>query len=42
MPLVGLLIFLLKKLVPGTDESQTGTYGILDEKIPAGSGVGTL
>lgn len=33
MPLVGLLIFLLKKLVPGTDESQTGTYGILDEKF---------
>ncbi len=33
MPLVGLLILLLKKLVPGTDESQAGSYGILDEKF---------
>ncbi len=33
MPLVGLLILLLKKLVPGTDEAQTGSYGVLDEKF---------
>lgn len=34
MPAVGLLIFLLKKIVPGTDEPQPGgSYGILDEKF---------
>ncbi|MBU0682001.1 MAG: Na/Pi cotransporter family protein [Proteobacteria bacterium] len=33
MPAVGLLIFLLKKIVPGTDETQSGAYGILDEKF---------
>lgn len=33
MPLVGLLILLLKRIIPGTDEAQTGSYGILDEKF---------
>jgi phosphate:Na+ symporter len=33
MPLVGLLIWLLKKLVPGKEDSQTTAYGILDEKF---------
>jgi phosphate:Na+ symporter len=33
MPLVGLLIWLLNKLVPGSDESQATSYGILDEKF---------
>ncbi len=33
MPLVGLLIVLLKKLVPGVEESQIGSYGLLDDKF---------
>ena len=33
IPLVGLLIVLLKRLIPGTDEVQTGSYGILDKKF---------
>jgi phosphate:Na+ symporter len=33
MPCVGLLILLLNKLLPGKEEAQTGSYGILDEKF---------
>lgn len=35
MPTVGLLILLLKKIVPGKDEPPAGAYGILDHKFLA-------
>lgn len=33
MPIVGLLITLLNKIIPGTEKSQASSYGILDEKF---------
>ncbi len=33
MPFVGLIIFLLNKIVPGPEKEQIGSYGILDEKF---------
>jgi phosphate:Na+ symporter len=35
MPAIGLLIWLLKKIVPGTEETGLGSYGLLDEKFLA-------